>query len=394
MRSTFILWKLEWKQMWKKLPGMLLEAIILVAILAAVAFGAGKLLYQDTPMIRISIGVVEEEENPLTDLLLNYVQGMESISETCEFLFVTKEEGFRLLQEQKLAALLILPDSVAEGILTGQNVPVQVYFPEDAGMESALLKELTDAGVSMLQVAQAEIYGIYDTAKEFGALEHLSVLETDINKQNLAFALNRMALFRTQKVSATGSLTWTQYYMASGLIYFLLLLGMACYPMMQPYTKVMSNQLSRQGIGVGKQCIGKWLCGFTSLAIGLLAVVLVTGIFHRNTLGSLLLILLCVTALVFLIFQIVHSGVTAVLLLFFLSTVMVYCSGGFLPSIFLPESVQIIGKFLPTTYLIQAAASLFTGTLEHSVTGALLGYTAGFCAVSYGICLIRKEEKA
>ncbi|MBO5208461.1 MAG: ABC transporter permease [Lachnospiraceae bacterium] len=428
MKSTLLLWKIEWKHTLKCLPGMLLEAILIVSILAGIAFGAGKLLYQDEPMIQITIGVVEEEENPMTDLMLQYIQSMESISETCQFRLMSKEEAFSLLQEQKLAAVLVLPNQLVEGILTGENTPVQVYFPENAGIESALLKELTDAGVGMLQVAQAEIYGIYDTAKEFGALENLSVLEADINQKNLAFALDRLAIFQTESVSATGGLTVVQYYIASGIILFLLLLGMACYPMMQPYTSVMSGQLSRQGIGVGKQCFGKWLCGFSSLVIGfagtivcLIVIIGVAGMWNDSLasaensglvstvssgsaseeisnylvefgwqqFGIILLIIACIATFVFFIFQLANSGVTAILALFFLSIVMMYCSGGFLPSVFLPEAIQNIGKILPTTYLIQAAGSLFVSSIDGVFAGGLLGYTIVFGICAYVVIIIR-----
>ncbi|MDE5597669.1 MAG: ABC transporter permease, partial [Lachnospiraceae bacterium] len=233
MKRTLILWKLELKRTIKLLPAMLLEAVLLFAVLGAVAYGASKLLYRDSPMLQITIAVVEEEENPLTDLAMQYIQGMESIADTCRFLVVSKEEGFSMLQEGKAAAVLILPGGMIDGIMNGNNVPVQVYFPENAGIESALLGELTDAGVQMLRVAQAEIYGIYDTAKNYGALEQLSVLEGDIDRFNLAFALERLALFQVKEVSATGNLSLLQYAAASGVVFFLLLLGMACYPVMQ-----------------------------------------------------------------------------------------------------------------------------------------------------------------
>lgn len=412
MKSTLLLWKLEWKHTLKLLPGMLLEAILLICILAGVAYGAGKLIYQNSPIIEITIGVVEEEENPITDLMLQYIQSMESVSETCRFQLMSKEEAFSLLEEQKLAAVLVLPSQLVEGILTGENAPVKVYFPEGAGMESALLKELTDAGVGMLRVAQAEIYGIYDTAQAFDALEDLSVLEADINQKNLAFALDRLALFQAEKVSATGGLTVVQYYIASGMILFLLLLGMACCPMMQPYTTVMSGQLSRQGIGVVKQCFGKWMCGFGSLVIGFtctiifaILIILIAGVennsFVHKTIsewlskvglqqaGIILLIIVCVTTFVFLVFQIANSGVTAILALFFLSIVMVYCSGVFLPPVFLPETVQAIGKILPTTYLIEAAGSLFADNTTDALVGILFGYTIIFGVCAYLVTIIR-----
>ncbi|MDE7282450.1 MAG: ABC transporter permease, partial [Lachnospiraceae bacterium] len=188
MKNTLILWRLELKRTIKLMPAMLLEACILLIILGAIAFGVGKLLYQDSSIVQINVAIVEEEENPLTELAVNYVQGMESISKSCQFTIVTKEEGFSMLEDGKAAAMIYLPEGMMEGILNGSNVPAQVFFPEDAGTESALLKELADTGIQMLKVAQAEIYGVFDTAKTYGALDRISALEADIDMFNLAFA--------------------------------------------------------------------------------------------------------------------------------------------------------------------------------------------------------------
>lgn len=396
-----ILWKLELKRTIRLLPAMMLEALILTAVLAGVTFGASKLIYQDSPMLQITIAVIEERENPLTELAMQYIEGMESIAATCQFLVVPKDEGFAMLKEGKAAAALVLPDGMIDGIMTGNNVPVQVYFPENAGIESALLKELTDAGVGMLRVAQAEIYGIYDTAENYGVLEHLSVLEGDIDRFNLAFALERLALFQTQEISATGKLSVLQYAIASGVVFFLLLLGMACYPVMQSYSPVLRGQLVRQGVGIGRQCAGKWLCGICSMGIGFFAFfALIKGLLaasgHAAWMPSvgirqslvLGMILLCITTYIYLIFQLADNGTAAILLLFFLSTVMLYVSGGFLPSAFLPEAVQKLGRFLPTTYLIEAAGSLYLAKTSGKAVGILLLYTLFFGTAAY---VVRKR---
>lgn len=398
MKNTIILWRLELKRTIKLMPAMLLEAVLLLVVLAAIAFGVGKMLYQDSSIVQINVAIVEGEENPLTDLVINYVQGMESISKSCQFIIVTEEEGFSMLQEGKAAALLYLPDGMVEGIMNGNNVPVQVFFPKDAGIESALLKELTDAGVQMLRVAQAQIYGIYDTAKAYGALDSLAVLEADIDMYNLAFALDRLALFQTQNLSAAGSLTVLQYSVASYATFFLMLLGMACYPIMQPYSNALRGQLKRHKIGVGQQCFCKWLCGLCSMIIsslffwfitkGILAVLGHSAWMPKmgvRQIGTVVMVLLCIATLIFMIFQIVGSGTAAILILFFLSTVMIYFSGGILPSVFLPQTVQSIGKLLPTTYLIEAAGSLYLDGIRGKTIGVLLLYTAVFGAASYGI---------
>lgn len=398
MKNTLILWRLELKRTFLILPAMLLEAGMLLAILGAVAFGVEKLLYQDSSIMQINVAIVEEGENPLTGLAVNYIQGMESISKSCRFTIVTKEEGFSMLEEGRAAAVLYLPEGMIEGIMNGSNVPAQVFFPEDAGIESALLKELADAGVHMLRVAQAEIYGIYDTAKTYGALDRLSVMETDIDMYNLAFALDRLALFKTQHLSATGNLTSLQYGIASGAISFLLLIGMACYPMMRPYPDALRRQLKRSGIGIGRQCFGKWLCGLCGIALsglffGLFVKGVITALGYSAWLpeiglkqtGAAVAILICIATLIFMIFQTANSESSAILILFFLSTLMIYFSGGVLPSAFLPRTVQSIGKLLPTTYLIEAAGSMYMGKVRGRTIGILLLYTLAFGTVSYGI---------
>lgn len=398
MRNTLVLWRLELKRTFLLMPAMLLEAGMLLVILSAIAFGVGKLIYRDSSIVQINVAIVEEEENPLTELAVNYVQGMESISKSCQFTIVTKEEGFSMLEDGKAAAVIYLPEGMMEGILNGNNVPAQVFFPEDAGIESALLKELADAGIQMLKVAQAEIYGVYDTAKTYGALDRISAMEADIDMYNLAFALDRLALFKSRNLSATGSLTLLQYGIASGAVFFLLLIGMACYPMMQPYPDALRRQLKRSGIGIGRQCFGKWLCGLCSIILsGLFFWFFVKGIMAvlgysaclpeigLRQIGTAVIILICIATLVFMIFQIANSGSAAILILFFLSTLMIYFSGGIMPSAFLPKVVQSIGKILPTTYLIEAAGSMYLGGVKGKTIGLLILYTFVFGAASYGI---------
>lgn len=101
--------------------------------------------------------------------------------------------------------------------------------------------------------------------------------------------------------------------------------------------------------------------------------------------GLGLLLLLCVSTFIFLVFQLAGNGTTAILLLFFLTVVMQYFAGGFLPSVFLPEAVQMVGRFLPVTYLIDAAGSLYSGMVSEKTLGFLCLFTVLFGCAAYGI---------
>lgn len=396
MKNTLILWRLELKRTIKLMPAMLLEAALLLIILLAIAYGAGKLLYKDSSIIQINVAIIEEEENPLTDFAVNYIQGMEGISEFCRFISVTKEEGFSMLRKGEAAAVLYIPEGMIEGIMNGNNVPAQLFFPKDVGIESALLKELADIGVQMLKAAQAQIYGIYDTAKAYGALDGLTVLQADIDMYNLAFAMDRLALYKQRQPSEWKGLNTLQYGIASAAVFFIFLIGMACYPMMQPYPDALRRQLVRNETDIGLQCIGKWLCGLCSMFISVIFFLfIIKAIFglsgHSELLpkmglrqaGTFVVIIICIATFVFMIFQMTGSGSHAILLLFFGSILMMYLSGGILPYEFLPDTVRNIGEVLPTAYLIEAAGSLYLKSVSLKTMGILLLYTAVFGALSY-----------
>ena len=380
-------------------PRMLLQAILLMILIGVIAFCGVKSMEREPLAVSVNIGVVVREDNRMTRLALNYVENMESVSQLCSFVQVSEEEGLQMLEQGELAALVVLPEQLVEGIMNGQNPSVDVVFPENARLEAMLFRELTESGAGLLRVAQAQIYGAVDTAREYGLTEELSVMEADIDSYNLAFALDRMAVFDAEEVSATGRMSVLQYYVASGVILFLLLSGMAAYPVMQREPAAFRRQLMRQGVGELWQFFCRWLCGF--VCISLLAFVvwvafqaagflapefkvqftstIVSGRNHIGVgvrVGVILLIIVTAATFVYMIYSLAGSRTAGILLIFLVSVLMVYLSGGFVPSVLMPQAMQTVGEILPTSYLIRAFGGLLTGYGR----GALGQCAAGRCA--------------
>ena len=392
-----------------KFPHMLLQAILLMVLIGAIAFCGVKSMEQEPLAVNVDIGIVVREDNRMTRMALNYVENMESVSQLCRFVQVSEEEGLQMLKQGDLAALAVLPEQLVEGIMNGQNPSVDIVFPKNARLEAMLFRELTESGAGLLRVAQAQIYGAADTAREYGLTEQLSVVEMDIDSYNLAFALDRLAMFDEEEVSATGKMSLLQYYTASGVILFLLLLGIAAYPVMQQEPAAFRRQLMRQGTGELWQFFCRWLCGF--VCIGLLAAVmwaffqtaglfapdfkeylasaLVSGRNHAAAgvwVGIILFIIVMVAALTNLIYSVAGSRMAGILLIFLVSVLMVYLSGGFVPSVLMPQAMRTVGGVLPTSYLIRAFGGLLTGysrgTLGQCVAGMCV-YTVGFSVAGF-----------
>lgn len=367
-------------------------------LIGMAAFCAARSMEREPLAVRAVIGVVVREDDMMTRMAFRYVENLESASQVCRFMQMPEEEGFSALEKSEIAALIVLPEQIVQGIMDGRNPSIDIFFPKNAGLEAMLLRELTESGAGLLRVAQAQIYGANDTAVEYGIQEHLSVMEADIDAYNLAFALDRLAVYDTERVSAMGRLSVAQYYAASGAVLFLLLAGMAFYPVMRPEPAAFRRQLTRQGTGGVWQGFCQWICCFLCMLL-LVCVIWLLGIIAGAAApeltekvtaviadggaygsagikaGMLLLVLVTVSVYLDLLYSIAGSRTGSILLIFLLSVVMVYLSGGLVPSVFLPRAVQAVGEKLPAAYLIRAFGGLYAGYGEG---------TAGQCAA--GMC--------
>ena len=404
---------LEIKKTIKIFPRMLLQAILLMAIIGTIAFCGVKSMEREPLAVNVDIGVVVREDNMMTRMALGYVQNMESVAQICHFIQLSEEDGFRQLERKEIVALIVLPEQLVEGIMNGINPTVNIVFPKDVRLEAMLLRELTESGAGLLRVAQAEIYGAIDTAAEYDLTDQLSVMEAEIDSFNLAFALDRLALYDEETVSVTGRMSLLQYYVSSGVVLFLLLAGMAAYSVMQREPIAFRKQLERQRVGALWQYFCKWLCGL--ICMGLIAgaawvlswvffrtamvlatgsaenlvSALVSGRYHISAgiqVGVLLLMLITVTTLVNVIYSVSGNRTVSILLIFIISVILVYLSGGFIPSVLMPQTMQAVGGRLPTAYLIRAFGGLLAGygdgVLGQCVTGMCI-YTVVFGVAGY-----------
>lgn len=155
----------EWKRAVAQFPVLLKRLVIFViacvVLMGLTVFGTRQIWSgNNTQKTTVRIGYVAPEDM-LTKLAVSYVEQLESVKSWCSLEKTTVDKGMALLENGALTALLILPDDLVNEILTGSNAPVTVYLPEsvDASVtNSKVFEELANAGVGILQTAQAEIY--------------------------------------------------------------------------------------------------------------------------------------------------------------------------------------------------------------------------------------------
>lgn len=385
MGAYLIYLELELKKAGKVLPRFLAGAIVLVAILGTIAFSAGKVLYSDTVMNRVNIGVVLPEEDSLAKTAVRMLSSLESVKSVCDFEYLDEESGRELMEAGTLHALMIVPDGFISDIITGVNTPVTIVLPDDPGMEAMVFKELADSGASTLSVAQASIYAVDELCITYQMPNAISQVEEELNRIYFAYALPRADYFRDHKVSATAEVTIVQYYGISAAILFLFLCGIPLAGLCEPEKPVLKSKLESIGITRGLQILSKVIA--VALLLGLvsgigIAALIYFGFIKFQLMYIMIISLVClvIASMIVAVYTITDSPIVGVMCLFWLTIGMMFLSGGFVPSVFLPEAIRQIGSWVPTTPMVEVL-KVFVGV---KISG---GWIAQLLAWGFGCYL-------
>lgn len=384
--------KTEYKRAVYLLPSIFKKVVVLAILAGMIAFGVQKWISGEGRNQLVQIGYVAAED-ALTQMAVSYVEDMESVKNWCRLVPVEKEEGERMLEAGELAALIVLPENVMEEILYGGNAPAQLYLSENAETFGLMFEELAASAIGLLQTAQAEIYATHALTELFGeGSMELSNMYREIDSFNLEITMNREQYFRIRSLSVTGSQSFAVYYAGALLTLYLLLSGLFFGPYLKRSMPEQNMLSARRGIRFSLQLAGRILPTMLLLLITLCipaAFWLLPEVRHTLqpvfTLKGVVLLLLmlgCVAALLQLLYQLAYSPGTAVLILGVTTLFMGYVSGCILPSSLLPNSINRLAFFLPTTYIKSAFSFFFSGDDSRFATVA-----AGL-AVSMVLCYI------
>lgn len=223
MRTYMIYLLLTGKRLLRQLPYFLAGLAVMVLLVGMAAFSASKVLYGETSLKKIEVGVVLPEDDALSEKITKMTASLDSVESLCDFSYLEHDEAFQKMKSGELQAVFEVPSGMARGILDGTNQPATIWFPDESGLEGAVFRELAESGSSMLGTSQAAIYAADEYLNLQGVPEQISVSEQDLNRIFLKYAMNREALFRKKTVSAAGNVSTAVFYGISGIVFLMIL---------------------------------------------------------------------------------------------------------------------------------------------------------------------------
>lgn len=327
---------------------------------------AGKELMERTDSVKLPVALVLPENDTYAGLAFSFLERMDSIRSTCNFQRTDRESALSLLKSGNVYAVILIPDSFVEHILNGTNSSATLILPKEGSVESILFCTLANAGTSTLSTAQAGIYAVEDVLISYGKWNELPEAEEELNKLYLSYALNRNKMFKTETISATDSLTLTEYYICSAVVLYLLLTGMGSYYYFQAEPDSLRLLINRQGTSPWLRTIIKLLAVTAILSLFLFPFMVIWGLMPFTAWGVFFLLTFSIQSFLYLLSSFCSQSGSYIIMSAVLSIIFLFVSGAFIPSVFLPEAVRSLGKILPSTFFLKMCRELLTDTFSLS----------------------------
>ena len=387
MKRWRMLLLLEFKRYGKALPGIVTAILILVFVVGAMAVSGQYLmqtmtvedvqdLSQESGESKISAAIAIQDKSRAVNFVKSMIKNINSVDALLNIQYVEEEEGLRLLEEQKISVLMIVREKTISGIMNGENVPIEVVFPDHSGYEAAIFKEFADAAVRMLSVTQAAIYSIYDLYDEYDVYEYKDGAIERMNVDYIKSVLGREFIYQEETVSTTGEVPMSLYYLCGSLVLFSLFLPIMLLFVGKSKKDNLSAMLFRSGTGHIKQVVAE-LIPIVSvyLLIGVLfggvcTVGKLTGAVWMKDISLLQIWSLVVTiipvgllngAYALFVCRWIRSIFGQVMFLFLTGLFQGVVTGCLIPTLLLPKALAAWGKFTLADGMKKSFLSVFSG---------------------------------
>lgn len=402
MKRYRIYFQLECKKFFQALPGILLGILLISLLLTGFIFVCQKNLEQMDDSRTIRIGVSAQENEPYLDWMISTIENMESLEFTCQFTKISADSANKKLQSGDLDAVFVIPQNYVESLICGSKNPLIIRLGTgDSTITGFLVRQIGDAASRFMINTQAGIYAMKDYYREKG-LPNAESDELDINLKYLDTIVKRNELLMVEEIESEHALSGTAGYFTSGIVLFLLFLGLTCPGILRRETRSLQEKLHFIHINSASQTLLRYLAFVTVFAVIYVCIALLLSfgipasqiIIEGSTpdnpgswflcFFSMLPVVLLACSLIQLTYETITNKIVSVLFLFLLIMILGFLSGCFYPLSQLPHAIRIIAPGLPVRVMFEYTAGCLTGNWSFADLLAVLAYSAALVTVTTG----------
>lgn len=394
--------QIQLKRMVKSFPSIFFTTILLFLAICSLFVAQININRESPKTQKYNIGLVGNLDESYLGFGLDTIEKIDSSRFTIKFLEMSEEAAQDAVRNNKITAYVRIPDNFVDALIHGKDTRITfVCGSSQNTLGTEIVKELVLSISKIVSESQAALYSAYHLYN--GKTE--SDTHKDLQQLNIQYfdlILGREGLYDLKTCGGTNGLSLEAYLFCSATIIFLLFWGITSSSILTKKDMAMSELLAARGIPPTSQCAGEYLSFFIFMSFNcyllitvLLLLIKLKGsfLFQEKKLFYILIILwliiLCISSLLYLIYNLCQSLSSGILMNFVIALLMGYFSGCFYPISYFPAVFQKTAVFLPTGISMQLLTKYLKN--ENWVTEGftLLLYTLIFLLISI---FVRKRK--
>ena len=348
----------DFKRAVRIIPGIFITALIFACVSWILLIYSDNLIYSKDIFSHVSVGLYIPENNSYNNLAVNFAQNMDSVKESLNIIQVTDvEEGKMLIKDNKIIALIVIPANFADGITSGDNPQIELYFGENVSLEEHLVNDMIAVASDLLGTAQTSYKAFYHAAILQHDKKYVKDASDKLDEANLTYVAGRMNIFEVKNINSNSAHNLRETLTATFLLAIFTLMCFLLTPFYKGHNKAFIMRYYKEG---GSKCsllISKAICGtfLIYLVYIMIFIQLLVGGTSPNITSVITMIpVAAFSATITLLFsELIKSEHLVNTLLFISIILLIYLAGGVIPPLLMPRFLQSAVKFNPIYHLLK-----------------------------------------
>ncbi|MDQ2088119.1 ABC transporter permease [Herbivorax sp. ANBcel31] len=202
---------------WKMLIIIFAMPVLLIVYFSYAIY---PILNEETVVQPISIGVVDRDDTIESRILINQLSDIDLIAEINR---VSEEDAVTLIDENKIAAAVIVPEGFISSVVSGENKSITILGNAKREQQAIIIRTLVTGASNIVSSGQAVLYSYSKFVNETGiARDELNQEFNALSEDIVMSSLDRSNVVSEIRTYPQDNLTATEHYTASLLALFLL----------------------------------------------------------------------------------------------------------------------------------------------------------------------------
>ncbi len=358
---------------------------VTLVMLAAMLTVAGVMLSENSKNegdIRAKVGMVGDGNDRMLKLCFSMLEHTDATRYTIEFShFTTEADAIDSLRNNNLNAYIVVPEGFSDALMNGEVKQIRYVMAKSSeSLSTALSRDVVLVVNNYIAETQAGLSGAWAYTKAISLpKEERYRLDTDMSIDYANLITDRENYVEITELGLGNSLSDIGYYVCGFTVFFLLIWGIACSSVRVHTTRALPRILRSRGLSTAAQVVGEYIPYLLSAIITVLIIFVgagVTSAFIEFPIAELEYLLpadflvlavklvpaiFALTAVQFLLYELVSGMINSVLVQFAIAAVLGYLGGCFYPIYFFPETVQRFSAVMPTGVAFNYFSGLLTG---------------------------------